>query len=150
MIPQDVNKNENDIKAEKLRKKIFSFVSNLLCKEILKVADTMLFYQYLLFIFLPVLSNCFNLTAKDSVFYFGGQLLKENQFHFFSENKDFCGFIVPGLQRITRGVDITKLDLFHNYNENEQDGFMSCAILDLTCKKVFILIYLKYLFKLLK
>ena len=73
---------------------------------------------------------------KDNVNYFDGSLLKENQFHFASAKEDLCGLIVPGLQMMTRGIDLTKLDLLHDYTSDNHDGFVKCSFIELTCKKV--------------
>ena len=43
-----------------------------------------------------------------------------------------CSHIVPGLDRIAHGVDITRLDLFHDYAAGPDDGFVS-RILELHC-----------------
>ncbi|XP_015786509.1 perivitellin-2 67 kDa subunit-like [Tetranychus urticae] len=76
-----------------------------------------------------------SLKSKDNINYFDGSLLKENQFHFASAKDELCGLIVPGLQMMTRGVDITKLDLLHDYTADNDDGFARCSFIELTCKK---------------
>lgn len=47
----------------------------------------------------------------------------------------FCENIVPGLETIARGVDITKFDLLHDYGVDASDGFAE-NLFDFTCRKV--------------
>lgn len=86
--------------------------------------------------FLRVNSLSNSTSPKGNINYFDGSLLKENQYHFSSQKSDLCGLIVPGLQLMTRGVDITRLDLLHDYTLNNDDGFAVCSFIELTCKKV--------------
>lgn len=94
------------------------------------------FFIILFSLFLP--SNCASnsSSSKGNINYFDGSLLKENQYHFSSQKSDLCGVIVPGLQLMTRGVDITRLDLLHDYTVNNEDGYAVCSFIELTCKKV--------------
>ena len=91
-------------------------------------------YAILLLSMVISLSFCLNIT--NSVQYFDGEILQENQFHFISENKNLCATIIPGLHRLTRGIDITKLDLLHDYSQDTKDGFVAAAFIEWTCRKV--------------
>lgn len=43
-----------------------------------------------------------------------------------------CSNLAPGLERMSYGVDITKLDLFHDYSVDTDDGFVN-KLIDYTC-----------------
>lgn len=47
-------------------------------------------------------------------------------------SKTICNRVAPGLDRIALGVDVTRLDLFHDYNAGDDDGFTN-RIVDYNC-----------------
>ncbi|XP_053205376.1 perivitellin-2 67 kDa subunit-like [Panonychus citri] len=51
-----------------------------------------------------------------------------------SSSTSFCENILPGLESVARGVDITKLDLLHDYSVDGFDGTTE-NLFDYTCRK---------------
>lgn len=60
----------------------------------------------------------------------------EIQYNIYSEVQDnkFCNNPLPGVERMLLGVDITKLDLKHDYSVDHVDGFTD-KVLDLSCSE---------------
>src|SRR5579863_9854016 len=52
----------------------------------------------------------------------------------YSETTTFCSNPLPGIERMLQGVDITKLDLKHDYSVDHVDGFNE-KILELSCSE---------------
>ncbi|XP_074599185.1 perivitellin-2 67 kDa subunit-like [Brevipalpus obovatus] len=48
--------------------------------------------------------------------------------------ESLCDNILPGLNLITRGIDLTRLDLAHDYVIDDKDGFTE-NLFDFTCRK---------------
>ncbi|OXA43234.1 Complement component C9 [Folsomia candida] len=60
--------------------------------------------------------------------------LERNQTFNESLELDTCANPIPGISRILLGVDVTKLDLRHDYSVDHVDGFTT-KLLDITCKE---------------
>lgn len=49
------------------------------------------------------------------------------------QSKNPCSRVLPGLDRMAKGVDLTKLDLYHDFGADGEDGFQR-RVLDYNCK----------------